>query len=151
MDIPLSRRLDGVAAFLIVVYALVMTAAVVGVSALLGGVPLLVVLGILTLAWLVHVGLFFVAWLQIRKIPFPLGLHSDGVHDRTPPDEVVLAWDAIRSATLEPRFLRSPLLTVEPVDPGVRKVRWSLRVLDISAEELRQLFTVQSGGRVQLG
>jgi hypothetical protein len=151
VDIPLSSRLDGVAAVLGLVYAAVMTAVVVAVSALLDGVPLLVVLGVLTLAWLVHVALFLTAWRQIRQVPFPLGVHGDGVHDRTPPGEVVLAWDAIRSATLERRFLRSPLLTVHPVDPAVRKVQWSLRALEISAEDLRRLFTVQSGGRVQLG
>ena len=151
MDIPLSRRLDGTAATLLVLYAGVLTGGVLGVSALLDGVPLLVVLLVLAVAWLVHVGLFFTAWWQIRRVPFPLGIHGDGVHDRTPLHQVVLPWDAVRSATLEPRFLRSPLLTVEPLDPEVRRIRWSLRALDVSAEELRQLFVVQSGGRVLLG
>lgn len=151
MDIPLARtRLDVVAAVLIVVYAAVLTGVVVGVSALLEGVALLVVLGVLVLAWLVHVGFFLTAWRHLRRVPFPLGVHGDGVHDRSPLNATVVPWESIRSATLQPRLLRSPLLKIDRLEPDVRGVRWSLRVLDTSADELRRLFTVQSGGRVQL-
>ena len=138
------------AAVLIVVYAALLTAVVLGTSAILEGVPLLVALLVLAGAWIVHVGLFLTAWRRLRRVPFPLGVHGDGLHDRTPPGEVVVPWDAVRSATLRPRLLRSPLLRVDRLDPGERPVRWSLRVLDVGADELRQAFTVQSGGRVEL-
>jgi hypothetical protein len=151
MDIPLARtRLDTTAAFLLVVYAALLTAIVLVTSALLDDVALLVVLLVLAGAWIVHVGLFLTAWRLLRKVPFPLGVHGDGVHDRTPPGEVVVPWDAVRSATLHRRLLRSPLLRVDLLDPDQRPVRWSLRILDVSPDVLRQAFTVHSGGRVQL-
>ena len=34
---------------------------------------------------------------------------------------------------------------------GRRGMRYSLRVLDIGVDELREAFVVQSGGRVQVG
>ena len=149
MDIPLVRgRLDGVAAVLIVLYAVTLTAIVVVASAALEGTPLLVVLLVLGLAWLVHVGLYLYAWSRLRKVPFPLGLHGDGVHDRSPLAEVVVPWEAIRSVSIKPRLLRSPLLHVDVIDATKRDIRWSLRILDISADELRQAFTVQSGGLI---
>ena len=73
-----------------------------------------------------------------------------GSTNRTPYAEQVLPWDAIGSVTVEPRLLRSPLLRIRPSDPSGRQVRWSMRVLDISADGLRQLVTVQSGGRVHV-
>lgn len=151
MDVPLARtRLDGVAAFLMIGSAVVLTGVVVGVSALLEGVALLAVLVVLALAWLTHVGLFLYSWSRLRTVAFPLGVHGDGVHDRSPLGEVVVPWDAIQAATLEARLLRSPLLRVRPTDPAQRQVRYSLRILDVSADELRRVFTVQSSGRFPL-
>jgi hypothetical protein len=151
VDIPLAQaRLDRVGAALIVGYAVVLSAVVAGVSALLEGVALLVVLLVLVLLWLVHVGLYLYAWSRLRKVAFPLGLHGDGVHDRSPLNEHIVPWEAVGSVTLEDRVLRSPLLTVRPSDPATRRVRYSLRILDIDADELRRAFTVQSGGRVQV-
>lgn len=152
MDIPLARsRADGVAAVLIVLYAAVMLALVLLVSVLLDGTALLVVLLVLVVAWLLHVAGYLYAWSRLRKVAFPIGVHGDGVHDRVPVSgEVVLPWDGIASATLTPRLLRSPLLRVRPADAGSRGITYSLRILDVTPEELRQLFSVQSGGRVQL-
>ena len=70
MDIPLARtRLDAVAAVLMVVYAALLTAVVLGTSAVLEGVALLVVLLVLAGAWIVHVGLFLTAWRRLRRVP----------------------------------------------------------------------------------
>jgi len=171
LDIPLARtRLDRAAAIMLVGYAVVLSALVAVATALLEGTALLVVLVVLAVAWLVHIGLYLLAWSGLRKVASPLGLHGDALHARSPFGEVVAPWEAVASAVIEPRW-RGPMLRVRLVPAGDprhatiadgsrdsrlmrtidrRGMRYSLRVLDIAEAQLREAFVVQSAGRVQV-
>jgi hypothetical protein len=106
----------------------------------------------------------------MRKISHPLGLHGDGLHARSHFGELMAPWETLQSVAIERRWngklLRVRLVPpgdptraglVSSVDPRVLKaierrgMRYSLRVLDIGIDELRQAFVVQSGGRVRVG
>ena len=100
----------------------------------------------------------------------PLGLHGDGLHARSQFGELVAPWETIQSAAIERAWSgrRLRIRLVPPRDPrhaaivhanlnpkmfevvDKRGMRYSLRVLDIGLDELRQAFVVQSGGRVQV-
>ena len=171
MDIPLARtRFDLFAMVVLVAYAAVLTALVVAAFALLDGVALLLVLIGLVLFWLFHSGLYVFTWSRMRKVDHPLGLHGDGLHARSQFGELVAPWEAIASVVLERAWngRRLRIRLVPPGDPrraGLvadvpprlvevidrRGMRYSLRVLDIDLDRLREAFTVQSAGRVQVG
>lgn len=170
MDIALRRTgFDAWAALMLVGYAVVATALVAGAVVLLSGAVLVVVLIVLLLFWLFHSGVYVFAWTRMRKVMHPLGLHGDGLHARSQYGEVVAPWHTIQSVTLERAWSgrRLRIRLVPPADarraeitsttpPQVMKVldkrgmRYSLRILDVDLEELRQAFVVQSAGRVQI-
>lgn len=172
MDIPLARtRLDRFVALQLLALAVLLTALVALVVALLDGTARTVVLLVLVVAWLLQVGAYLFTWSQVRRVASPLGLHGDGLHGRSPFGEVVVPWEAVASAKVE-RTWRGRLLRVRlvpPEDPrhaaisdgtGVPRVlrtidkngmRYSLRVLGIDEVRLREAFVVQSGGRVLIG
>ena len=171
MDIPLARnRFDLFSTLALIVYAAILTGLVALASAFLDGTALLVVLIVLVLFWLFHSGLYVFTWTRMRKISHPLGLHGDGLHARSQFGELMAPWETLQSAAIERRWngklLRVRLVPpgdptraglVSSVDPRVlrtiekRGMRYSLRVLDIGVDELRQAFVVQSGGRVRVG
>jgi hypothetical protein len=171
VDIPLARtRFDLFATLVLLVYAAILTGLVAAAVALLDGVALLLVLLGLVLFWLFHSGLYVFTWRRMRKVGHPLGLHGDGLHARSQFGELVAPWEAVASVVLERawngRRLRIRLVPpgdprhagiVAHVPPGLvqvidrRGMRYSLRVLDIGVEQLREAFTVQSGGRVRVG
>ena len=170
MEIPLARtRFDLFATFVLVGYAAILTGLVAVASAFLDGVGLLVVLIVLVLFWLFHSGLYVVSWTRMRKVSHPLGLHGDGLHARSQFGQLIAPWETIQSAAIERAWngKRLRIRLVPPSDPsraGIvshvspqvlkvidqRGMRYSLRVLDIGLDELRQAFVVQSGGRVRV-
>ena len=168
MEIPLARtRFDLFATFALVVYAAILTGLVAVAFSLLDGIALLVVLIVLVLFWLFHSGLYVFTWTRMRRISHPLGLHGDGLHARSQFGELLAPWETIQSASIERawngRQLRIRLVPasdprhaeiVNRANPRVMKVvdkrgmRYSLRILDIAIDQLREAFVVQSGGRV---
>ena len=171
VEIPLARtRFDLFATFALVVYAAILTGLVAAAFAFLDGVALLVVLIVLVLFWLFHSGLYVFTWTRMRKVAYPLGLHGDGLHARSQFGELIAPWETIQSVAIERAWngRRLRIRLVPPGDPrhaGIvhadlnpkvfeavdrRGMRYSLRVLDIDLDELRQAFVVQSGGRVQV-
>ena len=171
MEIPLARtRFDLFATFALVVYAAILTGLVAVAFSFLDGVALLVVLIVLVVFWLFHSGLYVFTWTRMRKVSYPLGLQGDGLHARSQFGELIAPWETIQSATIERAWngRRLRIRLVPPGDPrhaGIvhadlnakvfeavnrRGMRYSLRVLDIDLDKLRQAFVVQSGGRVQV-
>jgi len=170
VDIPLARgRFDAVSLVALMVYAAILTGLVALASTFLDGTALLVVLVVLVLFWLFHSLVYVYTWMRMRRVSHPLGLHGDGLHARSQFGEVVAPWEAIASAVIERawngRRLRIRLVprgqpgregVVDHVPPQLmeainkRGMRYSLRALDISVEELRQGFVVQSAGRVRV-
>jgi hypothetical protein len=170
VDIPLARnRFDLFSMLALVVYAAILTGLVALASAFLDGTALLVVLIVLVLFWLFHSGLYVFTWTRMRKISHPLGLHGDGLHARSQFGELMAPWETLQSVAIERRWngrlLRVRLVPsgdptraglVSSVDPRVlqtiekRGMRYSLRVLDIGVDGLREAFVVQSGGRVRV-
>jgi hypothetical protein len=172
LEIPLARtRFDAFAAVTLVVYAAVFTALVAAAFVLLDGTALLVVLLVLTVLWLFWSALYLFTWSRMRRIDNPLALHDYGVFARSQFGELTAPWDTVQSAAVERawngRLLRIRL--VPPTDPrhgeivhadlNPRKfqsveregLRYSLRVLDIDVDRLREAFVVQSGGRIRVG
>jgi hypothetical protein len=170
VEIPLARtRFDLFATFALIVYAAILTGLVAVASTFLDGIALLVVLIGLVLFWLFHSGLYVFTWIRMRRVSHPLGLHGDGLHARSQFGELMAPWETIRSAVIERAWngKRLRIRLVPPGDPtyaGIvnhvnprlmktidqRGMRYSLRVLDIGVDELRQAFVVQSGGRVRI-
>ena len=171
MEIPLARtRFDLFATFALIVYAAILTGLVALASAFLEGVALLVVLIVLVVFWLFHSGLYVFGWTRMRKVSHPLGVHGDGLHARSQFGELIAPWETIQSAAIERAWngRRLRIRLVPPEDPrhagivhanlnpsmfevvGKRGMRYSLRVLDIDVERLREAFVVQSAGRVQV-
>jgi hypothetical protein len=173
VEIRLRRtRFDLVAALQLIVYAAVFTALVWVATAVLdlGDTVLTVVLVVLVVLWLLTSVGYVLVWNRMRRIESPLALHAYGVFARSQYGELTAPWETVRSATIERvwsgRQLRILLVPpddprhgdlVDRVDPRMMKVvdtrgmRFSLRILDIGVEELRQAFTVQSGGRIRVG
>jgi hypothetical protein len=170
VEIPLARtRFDLFATFVLIVYAVILTALVAAAFTWLDGTTLLVVLIVLVLFWLFWSGLYVFTWTRMRRVSHPLGLHGDGLHARSQFGELMAPWESIQSAAIERAWngKRLRIRLVPPSDPrhagivnhvnpqmmkvvGKRGMRYSLRVLDIELDVLRQAFVVQSGGRVRL-
>lgn len=171
MEIPLARnRVDRFAALMLVLHALVLTGLVALAVVLLDGTAQGVALVGLVGVWLCWSGLYVFTWSRLRGVDFPLALHGYGVFARSQLGELSATWAAVESATVERtwtgRLLRIRLVpTTSPEHAGVsgdvparmsqlvarHGIRYSLRVLDIAPEELRQAFVVQSGGRIRVG
>jgi hypothetical protein len=174
VDLHLARtRFDLFSAFVLIVYAAVFTALVWLATAVvdLGDTALLVVLIVLVVLWLFWSGLYVFTWTRMRRIDVPLALRGDGLHAHSQFGRLTAPWEAVQSAAIErawngrllrirlvpasdPRFQQVDHASLNPkmFDVVQRKgMRYSLRVFDIGADELREAFTVQSGGRVHVG
>lgn len=173
MDIRLARaRYDRFTALVLILYAAIFTALfwlVIAVLDLPGGV-LAAVLGALTVLWLMWSGLYVLTWVRQRRIDVPLSLGATGILAHSQFGQLEVAWTAVQSAVIE-RTWSGRRLRIRLVPPGAperagvidhlnpqmmktvdkRGMRYSLRVFDITVEDLRQAFTVQSGGRVHVG
>jgi hypothetical protein len=173
VDIALARtRFDVFAAFVLIGYAAIFTALVWLVTALLelGDTALLLALVGLVVLWLFWSGLYVFTWTRMRRIATPLGLHGDGIHAHSQLGDLTAPWEAVQSASIERawngRRLRVRLVPftdqrfaqVEHADLHPRMfaivqregLRYSLRILDVDVDRLREAFVVQSGGRVRL-
>jgi hypothetical protein len=173
MDIPLARnRLDAFAALMLVAYAALFTALFWVVTAVLdlGDGALTVVLGVLVVVWLIWSGMFAFTWTRMRRVTSPLGLHPTGLVARGPFGELSAPWETVQSAAVERAWngRRLRIRLVPSTDPRFAEVehadlnprmfevvqtqgmRYSLRILDIGVDQLREAFVVQSGGRVQV-
>jgi hypothetical protein len=173
MEIRLARtRFDLFAAFVLVVYAAVFTALFWVATLLLDGhdTALAVVLVVLVVLWILWSCTFVLAWSRMRRVGVPLELHGTGIFARGQFGDLQVPWTAVQSAAIERawngRRLRVRLVpltapehaqVVDHLDDRMMKVvdregiRYSLRILDIGVDQLREAFTVQSGGRVRLG
>jgi hypothetical protein len=172
LEIPLARgRLDAFAAATLVVYAVVFTAFVAAAFTFLDGTALSVVLLALTVLWLLWSALYLFTWTRMRRIEHPLALHDYGVFAVSQFGDLTAPWETLQSAAVERawtgRQLRIRL--VPPTDPrhagivhanlnpkkfeSVQRegLRYSLRVLDIGVDQLREAFAVESGGRINVG
>jgi hypothetical protein len=172
VDIPLARtRFDVFAAFMLIGYAAIFTALVWMATAVLdlGDTALTIVMVVLVVLWLFWSGTYAWTWTRMRRVESPLGLHGFGVFGRSQFGTLEVPWDAVRSAKVERHWSgrRLRIRLVPPTDPrheGIvnhvsdpmmkivdkQGMRFSLRILDITPEQLRQAFVVQSGGRVQV-
>jgi hypothetical protein len=173
VDIPLARtRFDLFAGFMLIAYAAVFTALVWVATAVLdlGDTVLTVVLVALVVIWLLWSGSYAWTWTRMRGVASPLGLHPFGVFAHSQFGTLEVPWDAVRSVAVERHWSgrRLRIQLVPPTDErhaGVvnrvndrmmqivdkQGMRFSLRILDITLDELRSAFTVQSGGRVRVG
>jgi hypothetical protein len=176
LEISLDRgRIDRYAAAMLVVHAVVAAGLLVGAHWLFSAfVPepgvVAILLG-LVLVWLGWSGLYVSAWVKTRRIDVPMELQPTGLVARSPYGELVIPWDTITSARIERtwvgRRLRLRLvptsdprhadITVAWLRPEMMRVvekhgvRYSMRVLDIEADQLREAFELRSGGRVRIG
>jgi len=173
VDISLARtRFDVFAAFVLIGYAAIFTALVWVATALLelGDTALLMVLVGLVILWLFWSGLYVFTWTRMRRISSPLGLHGDGLHAHSQFGDLSAPWEAVQTASIERawngRRLRVRLVPstdqrfaqVEHANLNPRMfevvqregLRYSLRILDVRVDQLREAFVVQSGGRVRL-
>jgi hypothetical protein len=176
VQIALARgRIDRYAALMLLVHALVFAVVLAGAHWFFSGflsdpVVFLILLG-LVLAWLGWSGLYVLAWFRMRKIDVPLELQPTGLVARSTYGELVIPWDTITSAAVQRTWSgkRLRLRLVPESDPRhadivvawlkpemmrlVERhgVRYSLRVLDIGVDELREAFVVRSGGRIRVG
>lgn len=172
MDIPLARtRFDVFAACLLIGYAAVFTALVWVATAVLdlGDTALTVVLAVLVVLWLLWSGTYAWTWTRMRRVDSPLGLHAFGVFGRSQFGTLEVPWEAVQSAAIERHWngRRLRIRLVPPTDPrhaGIvdhvsgsmmqvvdeHGMRYSLRILDVTVEQLREAFVVQSGGRLHV-
>jgi hypothetical protein len=173
VEIHLARtRFDLYAAGVLIVYAAIFTALVWAATLLLDGHDgaLGVTLGVLTVLWLLWSGLYVFTWTRMRRVSVPLELRAFGIFAHGQFGDLEIPWEAVRSAAVE-RAWNGQRLRVRLVPPTAPEhtqivnhvndrmmrivdkegVRYSLRVLDIDVEQLREAFTVQSGGRVRVG
>ena len=173
MDISLARtRFDVFAAFVLIGYAAIFTALVWVATALLelGDTALLMVLVGLVILWLFWSGLYVFTWTRMRRISSPLGLHGDGLHAHSQFGDLSAPWEAVQTASIErawngrrlrvrlvpstdQRFAQVEHTTLHPRMFAVVQregLRYSLRILDVRVDQLREAFVVQSGGRVRL-
>lgn len=173
MEIRLARsRFDVFAMGVLIAYAAIFTATVWAATLLLDGhdTALGVTLGVLTLLWLLWSGLYVFTWTRMRRVAVPLELRAFGLFAHGQFGTLEVPWEAVHSAAIERawngRRLRVRLVPPtapehasvvnhlnEPMMKVVDKegMRYSLRVLDVGVEQLREAFTVQSGGRVRVG
>jgi hypothetical protein len=173
MEIRLARtRFDLFAAGVLVAYAAIFTTLVWAATLLLDGhdTALGVTLAVLTVLWLLWSLLYVFTWTRMRRVTVPLELRGSGILARGQFGTLEVPWEAVQSAAVERawngRRLRIRLVpptaperaqVVNHVDDRMTKVvdregmRYSLRVLDVGVQQLREAFTVQSGGRVRVG
>jgi hypothetical protein len=173
VEIHLARtRFDLYAALVLIGYAAVFTALVWLVTAVLdlGDTALTVVLAVLAALWLFWSVGYLWTWTRIRRVETPLGLHAFGVFSHSQFGSIEVPWDAVQSVAIERhwngRRLQIRLVpTGDPRHAGIvdhvdgsmmavvdkRGMRYSLRILDVSTDQLREAFTAQSGGRVRVG
>jgi hypothetical protein len=124
--------------------------------------PLLIVLP-LAAAWVAIT--FGISWRRLRGVEVPLELDGHGITLRSPYGDVVAPWEAVASASIEPRRL-GPWLRVRVAPGGFTTTvtqrsylrtlerqgfRYTLRVLAVDADQLRAVFAQQSAGRVHVG
>ncbi len=172
MDIPLARtRFDVFSALQLAVYAAVFTALVWLATAVLdlGDTTLSVVLLVLVALWILTTATYAWTWTRIRQVDSPLGLHPFGVFGHSIRGTLEVPWEAVVSAGVERHWTgrRLRIRVVPPTDPRHAAIvdhvddrtmrvvdrqgmRYSLRILDVELEDLRQAFVVQSGGRLHL-
>ena len=175
MQIALARgRVDRYAVLMLLVHTVgalaVASLAFWLIEDVAGGTALVFVVIALTLVWLAWCALYTTAWLRTRKIDVPMELQPTGLVARSMYGELVIPWAAITSATVERTWSgrRLRLRLVPESDPRHgdiivawlkpemwriverRGLRYSLRVLDIGIDELRQAFVTQSGGLVHV-
>jgi hypothetical protein len=176
VKIALDRgRLDRYAGAMLLGYTLVFAAVLAGGYRLLephvGQAALVLVLGGLVLGWLAWSSLYVVSWLRSRMVDVPMELDPSGLVARSTYGELVVPWDTITSAGVERTWSgrRLRLRLVPASDPRHadivvawlkpemmriverRGIRYSLRVLDIGVDQLRDAIATQSGGRVHVG
>jgi hypothetical protein len=173
MQIRLARtRFDVFAVCVLIGYAAIFTALVWVATLLLDGhdTALGVALVALTLLWVLWSGLYVFTWTRMRRVAVPLELQGSGIVARGRFGDLEVPWAAVRSATLEPAWngRRLRVRLVPPTAPAHAQVvnhltdrmtrvieregvRYSLRILDVGVDPLREAFTVQSGGRVRVG
>jgi hypothetical protein len=173
VEIRLARtRYDLSAAFVLIVYAAIFTALVWLVTSVLtlGDTALTVALVVLVALWLFWSGTYLFAWTRRRRVDVPLSLRATGLVARGQFGDLEVPWAAVRSAEVERtwtgRLLRIRLVpatdparaqVVDHLDDAMlgvvekHGIRYSLRVLDIGLDPLRDAFTVQSAGRVRVG
>jgi hypothetical protein len=173
MEIRLARtRFDLFAAGVLIGYAAIFTALVWAATLLLDGHDgaMGVTLGALTVLWLLWSGLYVFTWTRMRRVAVPLELGGSGVFAQGQFGSLEVPWEAVRSAAVERAWggRRLRIRLVPPTAPEHAQVvnhvsdrmmrivdkegmRYSLRVLDIGVDQLREAFTVQSGGRVRVG
>jgi hypothetical protein len=172
MEIRLARtRFDLFAAGVLIVYAATFTALVWAATLVLDGHDgaLGVTLGLLTVLWLLWSGLYVFTWTRMRRVSVPLELRGFGIFAHGQFGDLEIPWETVRSATVE-RAWNGQRLRVRLVPPTAPEherivnhvndrmmkvvdregVRYSLRVLDVGVDELREAFIVQSGGRVRV-
>jgi hypothetical protein len=173
MQLRLARtRFDLFAAGVLIGYAAIFTALVWAATLLLDGhdTALGVSLVALTVLWLLWSGLYVFTWTRMRRIAVPMELGGFGIFAHGQFGDLEIPWEAVRSAAIE-RAWNGQRLRVRLVPPTAPEhaqivnrvdermmrlvdkegVRYSLRVLDVGVDELREAFTVQSGGRVRVG
>jgi hypothetical protein len=172
MEIPLARTpFDLYAAGVLIAYAAIFTALVWGATLLLDGhdTALGVTLVVLTVLWLLWSGLYVFTWTRMRRVAVPLELRGFGVFARGQFGSLEVPWEAVQSAAVERAWngRRLRIRLVPPTAPEHAQIvnhvnermmrivdeegmRYSLRVLDIGIDQLREAFTVQSGGRVRV-
>jgi len=173
VEIRLARtRFDLFAAFVLIVYAAIFTALVWVATAVLdlGDTALTVVMAALVVLWLLWSGTYVFGWTRMRRVDIPLALRGFGIFAHSQFGTLEVPWSAVGSAAIERawngRRLRIRLVAptdprradiVNHVHPRMMKVvdkegmRYSLRILDVSDEQLREAFVVQSGGRIRVG
>jgi hypothetical protein len=173
MEIRLARtRFDIFASCVLIGYAAIFTALVWVATAVLdlGDTALLLVLVALVVLWVFWSGLYVFTWTRMRRVDVPLALRGDGLHAHSQFGELTAPWETVRSAAVERTWTgrRLRVRLVPPTDERFQQVeharlepqmfevvrregmRYSLRALDIGVDELREAFTVQSGGRVHV-
>jgi hypothetical protein len=172
VEIRLARtRFDLYAAFVLILYAAIFTALVWVATAVLdlGDTALLVALVALVVLWLFWSGTYVVSWTRMRRIDAPLALQGSGLSAHSQFGTLEVPWAAVRSAAIERawngRRLRIRLVPstdphhadiVNHVDARMMDIvdkhgmRYSLRILDVDVDQLREAFVVQSGGRVRV-
>jgi hypothetical protein len=171
LEIPLARgRFDAFAAVTLLVYAVVFTAFVAAAFAFLHDTAQSVVLLVVAVLWLFWSALYLFTWSRMRRIDSPLALHGYGVFARSQFGDLTAPWETVQSVAVERawtgRQLRIRLVpATDPRHAGIghanlnpkrfevverEGMRYSLRILDIGIDELREAFVVQSGGRVRV-
>ena len=172
MELRLLRtRFDLFAAFVLIVYAAIFTSLVWVVTAALdlGDTGLTVALAVLVVLWLFWSGTYVFSWTRMRRIDVPLTLQGSGILGHSQFGTLEVPWAAVRSAAVERAWTgrRLRIRLVPPGDPhhadivnhvtpqmmqvvDKRGMRYTLRILDVDVDRLREAFVVQSGGRVRV-